>query len=29
MINSIVKGEIQPLEAYRGLTSPGREQDPC
>jgi glycerol-3-phosphate dehydrogenase (NAD(P)+) len=29
MINRIVNGEIQPLEAYRGLTAPGREQDPC
>ncbi len=29
MINRIVNGEIQPLDAYRGLTSPGREQDPC
>ena len=29
MIKRIVNGEIQPLDAYRGLTSPGREQDPC
>lgn len=29
MINRIVNGEIRPLDAYRGLTSPGREQDPC
>lgn len=29
VINGIVNGEIQPLDAYRGLTSPGREQDPC
>jgi glycerol-3-phosphate dehydrogenase (NAD(P)+) len=29
MINRIINGEIQPLDAYRGLTSPGREQDPC
>jgi glycerol-3-phosphate dehydrogenase (NAD(P)+) len=29
MISRIVNGEIQPLDAYRGLTSPGRERDPC
>ncbi len=29
MINRIVNGELGPLEAYRGLTPPGRETDPC
>lgn len=29
MINRIVKSEIQPLDAYRGLTPAGREEDPC
>ena len=29
MIERIVNGEIRPLDAYRGLTSPGHEQDPC
>lgn len=29
MINRIVNGEVQPLDAYRGLTPAGRETDPC
>ncbi|MBF6556512.1 MAG: NAD(P)-dependent glycerol-3-phosphate dehydrogenase [Acidimicrobiales bacterium] len=29
MINRVVNGELGPLEAYRGLTPPGRETDPC
>jgi glycerol-3-phosphate dehydrogenase (NAD(P)+) len=29
MINRIVNGELGPLDAYRGLTPPGREADPC
>lgn len=29
MINRIVNGDIQPLDAYRGLTPAGRETDPC
>ena len=29
MINSILSGSIRPLDAYRGLTPAGREQDPC
>ena len=28
MINRIIKGEIRPLEAYRGLIPAGREADP-
>ena len=28
MINRIVNGELEPLDAYRGLTPPGREADP-
>jgi glycerol-3-phosphate dehydrogenase (NAD(P)+) len=29
MINRVVNGQLGPLEAYRGLTPPGRETDPC